>query len=209
LGRVPRPLINLLTVAEVEALMNAPSPQTVLGLRDRAVLETLYGTGIRRAELVALDLTDVDMQSLTLLVKRGKNQRSRVLPVGDRLSHALKEYLLHGRPHLQARLAEPALFVGHRGQRLDKSAVDHVMRHHSRKAGFKRTVGAHSLRHAFAGHMLRNGADLRSLQAMLGHESLASTQQYTRIYLEDLQKEHRRTHPRSKRRSTWRPDGWL
>lgn len=193
-GVVLRPL---LTPEQMEFLLKVPSPSTSAGLRDRAVLEVFYGTGLRRAECQALDLVDVNLRTQVLWVRRGKGGAERVLPVGESLAEALEVYLQKGRPH-QARLpGQPALFLDRYGVRLSNQMLGVLVREHGRSAGVK--VTPHLLRHAFAVHLMQNGAGLREIQEMLGHANLTTTQRYLQMSPQELAREHRRTHPRARR----------
>jgi integrase/recombinase XerD len=197
LGDHSRPLPKaVLTEEEVRALL-AASGRDALGLRDRAILETLYSTGLRRAELCALDLYDLDQAAGLVRVRRGKGGRDRVVPIGGCALAAIRHYLDAARPELVAMPKEPALFVAaltHR--RLSVKTLNLIVRKHAAAAGLGRRVTPHVLRHTCATHLLRGGADIRHVQAILGHLSVATTQIYTRVAVEDLAAVHRRCHPR-------------
>jgi len=197
LGDRTQPLPKaVLTDAEVRALLRAPR-QDVLGLRDRAIFETLYSTGLRRAELCALDLYDVDPANAIVRVRRGKGGRDRVVPIGSWALDAIRRYLRESRPHLAVKPKEPALFVAaitHR--RLGIKTLNLIVRKHAAAAGIEKRVTPHVLRHTCATHLLQGGADIRYVQAILGHASVATTQIYTRVAIEDLVAVHRQHHPR-------------
>lgn len=188
-----------LTVGDVERLLASPDPATPLGLRDLAVLETLYGTGLRLAECTALDLSDLDFARRVLVVRAGKNGEPRVQPVEDRLAAVLLRWLEEGRPRFATQPSEPALFLGQRGRRLGSSCYGVIIAQHARQVGLK-PFGPHQFRHAFATHLLEGGASLREVQALLGHRCLVSTAVYTHVLEDELIAEYRRTHPRARRR---------
>ncbi|MEW6279514.1 MAG: tyrosine-type recombinase/integrase [Candidatus Eremiobacterota bacterium] len=199
---LPQPVTRSrwLTEEDTERLLAAPHPRTPTGLRGRALLETLYGVGLRSQECLSLDLEDLDLAERLLTVRRGKGGRSRRLPVGDSMAAALEGYLRRARPHLvRPRPWESALFVSRRGTRLSLASLEAMLCRYSREAGLQERVSPHMLRHSCATHMLAHGADLRHVQELLGHVCSRSTQRYTHLLPLDLQREHRRTHPRSRR----------
>ncbi len=198
LPRLPRRLVRVLTPAELEPLFEQPPPGTPRGLRDRAVLETLYGTGLRRAECVALDLVDLDLAERQLRVRRGKGRRSRLLPLGPHLAGVLAAYLERARPALE-RAPAAAVFLSGRGRRLSRSALSDLVQRHANRAGLG-PLSPHRLRHSFATHLLEAGAQLPHLKALLGHRSLQTTEIYTRIRPLDLLGLVQRCHPRGRRR---------
>jgi integrase/recombinase XerD len=190
----------VLTETEMEALLAAPGTDAV-GLRDRAILETLYSTGLRRAEACALDLYDLDQAGELVRVRRGKGGRDRYVPIGRCALAALRRYLAEARPELVASLREPALFVAAvTHQRINVKTLNLLVRKHAENAGIGKRVTPHVLRHTCATHLLRGGADIRHVQAILGHASVATTQIYTRVAAEDLAVVHRRCHPRRRLR---------
>ena len=191
-----RPILRLLSVAEVQRLLEAPDATTPLGLRDRALLDTLYATGLRRGECHQLDLVDLDPAQGQLVVRRGKGGKDRVLPVLPRLAESLARYLAQGRPRLVRQPQEPALFVDRRGARLSLQVVGLVVKHHARRIGLG-LVSPHRLRQAFATHLVEGGAELVALQALLGHTRIDTTETYTRLAAASVAREHRRTHPRA------------
>jgi integrase/recombinase XerD len=187
---------TVLTESEVQALLGAPRTDA-LGLRDRAVLETLYSTGLRRAELCGLDLYDVDHASEVVRVRQGKRGKDRCVPIGARALAAVRRYLNEARPELVATSKETALFIASiTGRRLNVKTLNLIVRQRGEAAGIGRRVTPHVLRHTCATHLLQGGADLRHVQAILGHASIATTQVYTRVAVEDLAAVHRRHHPR-------------
>jgi integrase/recombinase XerD len=195
LPRLPRQLPRApLGVAEAEALLAAADPATPSGLRDRAMLELLYSTGLRRTELARLRRYDADLARLTLFVYEGKGGRDRVVPLGARAAAWLDRYLVEGRPRLLGGTSE-ALFVADWGQPVTPEQVATAVRRAKARAGVKKPGACHLLRHACATHMLDNGADVRFIQALLGHASLATTERYTHVAITKLQEVHARTHP--------------
>jgi integrase/recombinase XerD len=183
-----------LGVAEAEALLAAADPATPVGLRDRAMLELLYSTGLRRTEVANLRRYDADLARLTLFVHEGKGGRDRVVPLGARAAAWLDRYLMEARPRLLGGTSE-ALFVTDWGQPVTPEQVATAVRRAKARAGVKKPGACHLLRHACATHMLDNGADVRFIQALLGHASLATTERYTHVAITRLQEVHARTHP--------------
>jgi site-specific recombinase XerD len=181
---------------QVAALLVPPQPATPLRIRNWAILETLYGTAIRRAECLALDLLDVNLRDGTLNVHQGKGRQSRTLPLGPHLASVLQTYLEHGRRHLATLPGEPALFLARGGQRLARSAFGLVLTAAGRRIGLS-ALGSHALRRACATHTLVAGADLASVQQLLGHATPDTTQGYVAVDWEQVKAEHARTHPRS------------
>lgn len=187
---------SVLTEKEVQALLAAPGLDT-LGRRDRALLEMLYSTGLRRGELCALDLYDLDLASELVRVRHGKGGKDRYVPVGAHALEALRRYIHQARPELVVTPKEPALFVAAiTRRRLNVKTLNLVVRKHADAAGIPKRVTPHVLRHTCATHLLQGGADLRHVQALLGHASIATTQIYTRVAIADLVAVHRRHHPR-------------
>ncbi len=201
--RLAQRLPKALSVAEVTAVLEAPDRTQVVGLRDAALLELLYGTGARVSEVCALDVDDVvpalgaEEPSLRLLGKGGKE---RVVPLGSYAAEAIDAYLVRARPVLAeaAKAGGPALFLGQRGQRLSRQSAWAVMQRAAEAAGVAADVSPHSLRHSFATHLLDGGADLRVVQELLGHSSVATTQIYTLVTIEQLREVHAAAHPRAR-----------
>lgn len=198
--KTARPVGDVLSLAEVKRLLAAPDPTTARGLRDRALLETLYGTGLRRAELLALDLCDVRHDAREVVVRHGKGDRGRVVPVGRATWHALTDYLERGRPSLVGRRAElePAVFVSQRGQRLCAQRLKEIMDELAPRAGISRRLTPHSMRRTYATHLLEHGADLRQIQLLLGHASLDTTALYLRLSTAKLRRDLLLRHPRER-----------
>lgn len=189
---------------EMARLLRAPG-RTALELRDGALLALLYGAGLRRSEAAALDVSDLDLVERTVLVRRGKGGRGRLVPMGTEAAERLRLYLTSGRPELSAGGRSPALFVGarrdteHRGRRLSPKTVSALVKEAALRVGLAKSVTAHSLRHACATHLLRAGAGVRHMQELLGHAHVATTTIYTRVTVPDLVRVHARTHPRGRR----------
>jgi integrase/recombinase XerD len=181
----------------VEKLLNAPDPELTMGRRDRAALETLYATGCRASEVAGLRVSDLDLAGGSARCI-GKGDKERVVPLGARAREALKEYLTLDRPKLLAgRVGVPNVFVTKRGKPLTRIGLWTIVKTHAAAAGLPESVSPHTLRHSFATHLLAGGADLRVVQEMLGHASIATTQIYTRVELSRLREVHARFHPRS------------
>jgi integrase/recombinase XerD len=202
---LPRPRAHklprvTLTRAEACRLVETPSALSAVGQRNRALLETLYGTGVRLSECVRLDLTDLDLGEGSLLVRCGKGRKDRLLPLPGRAAAALDLYLTDSRPRLVRGAAEPALFVSRDGRRLKPISVQFVVWWHAKRAGIRTRIGPHMLRHACATHLLRGGADVRHIQELLGHERLETTEVYTRVEIADLKDALARAHPRQRAR---------
>jgi integrase/recombinase XerD len=192
--RLPR---RVLSEAEARRLVNAPSPWTVFGLRDRAILETLYGTGIRRGECVRLDVTDVDLGQGLLVVRSGKGKKDRLVPIAGRAALALDRYLRESRLELVKDSRETALFLSKYGRRPSPDRVNALVRKYARAAGLE-SVFPHALRHSFATHLLKEKASIRHVQELLGHKSLHATAVYTRVGVRDLREVLERAHPRER-----------
>jgi integrase/recombinase XerD len=185
----------VLTVADVEAILNATDTTTMLGIRDRAILETLYSSAIRRAELLHLSVFDVDTRRGSLLVREGKGRRDRLVPLGERACAWVERYLLEVRPELVAGHDAGVLFLSQFGEPFHDYSIGELVKRYIAKAGVPAKGACHLFRHACATHMLENGADTRYIQAMLGHSNLSSTQIYTHVALTKLKEIHTATHP--------------
>ena len=194
--KVRKPLPRgILKPEQVLALLRAPHEGTALGLRDRAILELLYATGIRSAELCGLTLQDVDREAGQIRVT-GKGSKERVIPAGRIALNWLWRYLLEARPRL-VRGADPGwVFLSTRGHALQRRDLTLLVEKYARRAGLPGTTGPHALRHTCATHLLQVGADIRTIQVLLGHASLSTTQVYTRVDIADLKKVHAAYHPR-------------
>lgn len=191
-----RPIPSFLSEEEMASFLDLPRSNKVLDLRDRAVLELLYATGIRVSELVGISLVDVSFEEGLIRVK-GKGKKERLLPFGRKARESLRDYL-GVRPSInKGRIDEKALFLNYRGERLTPRSIERIIDKHIRFSALRRKISPHSLRHSFASHLLSRGADLRVIQELLGHESLATTQKYTHLDLAQLLKVYRKSHPRS------------
>ncbi len=197
----PRAIPKAITVEDVDALLGLPGDD-ILGRRDRAILETLYGTGVRISELVALDVDDVDIDERVVLVRLGKGSKSRRVPMGRAAARAVGDYLAVARPELAKKakqaVSRGALFLNARGGRLSRQGCWKVLKGYARMAGLEEEVSPHTLRHSFATHMLDGGADIRVVQELLGHASLATTQVYTMVSDRRLREVYLAAHPRAK-----------
>lgn len=193
--RQPRQLPKiLLSVAQVEEVLNQPDLETPMGLRNRAILETLYSTGIRRSELVHLKLYDIDLERGTLMVRQGKGRKDRLIPIGERACAWIRRYRDEVRPSLVMEPDHGHLFVTDYGEPFERNRLSDLVRRYMRHAGFAHG-SCHVFRHACATHMLENGADIRYIQALLGHSELSTTQIYTQVSIGKLKEIHAATHP--------------
>lgn len=198
--RVPKELPNdVLSVAEVTRLLALPDKATPLGLRDRALVELLYATGLRRQEALSLTLADLDAQAREVRVVRGKGGKGRLVPVTRSAWAALQDYLDRGRPSLVTHRTDAlAVFIGCRGERFTKAGILKLMRRLCAKARIKKHVTPHTLRRTFATHLLKNGVSLRQIQLLLGHARLDTTAVYLRLDTQELRREILLKHPRER-----------
>jgi integrase/recombinase XerC len=194
--RRAKKLPRFLYPAEVLALLAAVDTAEPAGKRDRAILELLYGAGIRVSELVGLDVADVDLHSRYIYVF-GKGQKERRVPIGRPAAAAVVRYMADARPLLGPRPEEPALLLNQRGGRLSDRSVRRILDTYQLKAGIPSHFSPHALRHSFATHLLENGADLRTVQELLGHTSVSTTQIYTHVSRERLREVYEAAHPRA------------
>ena len=197
--RTPKHLPKTLTVDETFALLDGIPEDGPAGLRDRAILEFLYATGLRVGELVALDLEDVDLSGCLVRVL-GKGRKERVVPFGSKAASTLRAWLLAAGALRGAGDGSEAVFLNLRGGRLTDRSVRRILDRRIREAAVRSRISPHALRHSFATHMLGAGADLRAIQEMLGHASLSTTQRYTHVSLDALMQVYDRAHPRARRR---------
>tara|TARA_R100000027_G_scaffold67429_1_gene66078 strand:+ start:3496 stop:4422 length:927 start_codon:yes stop_codon:yes gene_type:complete len=195
--RAGRKVPTSLTIEETLRLLEAPSTATPHGLRDRAILELLYGSGLRVSELTGLLLQSVDLDNRFVRVF-GKGSKERMVPVGGGALKAFRDYLNAGRPSLVKPKTGSEVFLSQRGSPISRKTVWHLVKSHGERAGITKPVKPHLLRHSFATHLLEGGADLRTIQEMLGHADIATTQIYTRVEGERLLDEHSRFHPRNR-----------
>lgn len=190
--RLPEPVPH----EEVERLLAQPDPRAAAGLRDRAMLELLYATGLRVSELVSLELNDVNLET-RLLIARGKGGKERLVPVGAPAAEAVKGYLASARARLLRGRRSKDLFVTPRGRRMTRQGFAKLLVRYARAAGLRRRISPHKLRHSFATHLLEGGADLRAVQAMLGHADISTTQIYTHVDRAHARRLYERFHPRA------------
>lgn len=197
-----RRLPKCLTYQQVQQLLDAPSETDLLGIRDRAMLETIYSTGVRVSELVGLNIDDVDFLGGMLHI-RGKGNKERLSPIGQAAMLAVKKYLQMRKEYSQSKqFDEQALFVNKHGKRLSTRSVRRKLDKYIAEAGLDPNISPHTLRHSFATHLLNNGADLRSVQELLGHQSISTTQIYTHLTTDKLKESYDKAHPRSDE-DTW------
>jgi integrase/recombinase XerD len=197
--RLPRSLPRPLSVEDVARLLAAPRPTDEKGLRDRAILETMYGAGLRVSEVVGLDVDDVDLEDGSVRVL-GKGGKERDVPLGRYARDSIGAYLSRARATLVTPRSRSALFLNRRdGRRLSRQACWNAIREHAAAAGIDKRVTPHTLRHSFATHLLEGGADVRVVQELLGHASVATTQVYTLVTKEHLREVYFSAHPRARR----------
>jgi integrase/recombinase XerD len=194
--RLRRHLPSVLSVAEVERLLARPNPKLPLGQRDAAMLELLYGTGLRVSELVTLTLGRVNLE-VGFLVVLGKGSKERIVPAGEAATEAVRSYLMDSRPRLLKGKMTETLFITNRGAAMSRQGFWKLLKKYGREAGLKKELTPHILRHSFATHLLERGADLRSVQMMLGHADISTTQIYTHVARERLREVHKKYHPRA------------
>lgn len=193
--KLPRGLPKSLTEEDVENLLAAPRADKALGLRDKAMLETLYASGLRVSELVALKLGQVS-QDMGVVRVVGKGSKERLVPLGEEAIAWIRQYLKEARPELLGGRAAGDLFVTTRGAAMTRQMFWHLLRRYAAQAGLKKSISPHTLRHAFATHLLNHGADLRVVQLLLGHSDISTTQIYTHVARERLKQLHAKHHPR-------------
>jgi integrase/recombinase XerD len=190
--KLPEPLSRL----EIDQLLAAIDTKPAAALRDRAMIELLYATGVRVSELVGLGINDIDLEGRVLLA-RGKGGKERMVPIGAPAAEAVKAYMAGCRERLLGARRSRDLFVTPRGGRLTRQGFAKLLQRHARAAGIGRRISPHKLRHSFATHLLEGGADLRAVQAMLGHADVATTQIYTHVDRTHVRRLHERFHPRA------------
>ena len=199
-GRAPALPRDVPDEKKVADLLSLPSTHSVYGLRDQAILELFYSTGIRNKELRDLKLYDPDLKDLTLHVREGKGGKGRLIPLGRKASEAIFKYLKRARPLFQKKPGETALFLSSQGNPLTEQTLRHVFLRYRNKIQGLEGITPHKLRHSLALHMLRGGAPIDRIQEILGHKTIQSTQIYTRLYPKDLKIIHQKYHPQEKRR---------
>lgn len=193
--KMRRNLPDTLTEADVDALLEAPDVDEALGLRDRCMLEVLYATGLRVSELTGLKLDEISLRQGVVRVM-GKGSKERLVPMGEQALDWLERYLAQGRPLLLGGKASDVVFPSQRGQQMTRQTFWHRIKQHAQTAGIIKPLSPHTLRHAFATHLLNHGADLRVVQMLLGHSDLSTTQIYTHVAQMRLQALHAEHHPR-------------
>jgi len=193
--KLPRGLPKTLTEEDVEKLLAVPDVADALGLRDRTMLEVLYASGLRVTELVTLKTVQVS-QDMGVVRILGKGSKERLVPLGEEALGWVKRYLQEGRPQILGRRGNDSLFVTARGAAMTRQSFWHLLKRHARHAGLRGEISPHTLRHAFATHLLNHGADLRVVQMLLGHSDISTTQIYTHVARERLKQLHAKHHPR-------------
>lgn len=194
-AKIERKLPQILTGKEVDLFLDQPDCGDAKGCRDKAMLELLYATGIRVSELINLNLSNLNLSaSIIRCENRGKE---RIIPLYPSAVHALTDYVDKIRPQMVEQADEPALFVNLNGRRMSRQGFWKIIKHYQEKAGIQKEITPHTLRHSFAAHLLENGADLRSIQEMLGHADISSTQIYTQVVGQRLKDVYAKAHPRA------------
>ncbi|MCC6068842.1 site-specific tyrosine recombinase XerD [Ferrovum sp. PN-J185] len=193
--KLPRSLPNSLSEAQVEELLNAPNVKTELGLRDRAMLELLYASGLRVSELVGLTLARVSFDTGVVRVF-GKGSKERLVPMGMEANDWCQRYVNEARPQLLKHRPHETLFINHRQEPMTRQGFWYLIKQYAKKAGIMTPLSPHTLRHAFATHLVNHGADLRVVQLLLGHADISTTQIYTHVARERLRQIHEQHHPR-------------
>ncbi|MFT6309823.1 MAG: integrase/recombinase XerD [Porticoccus sp.] len=193
--KLGKPLPKTLTEKDVESLLAAPDIEETLGLRDRAMLELLYACGLRVTELVSLTISQVGFNQGVLRIM-GKGSKERLIPMGEEAQYWLRHYMQHARPELMGEKQDDVVFPSKRGQVMTRQTFWHRIKHHALTAGISKPISPHTVRHAFATHLLNHGADLRVVQLLLGHSDLSTTQIYTHVAQARMQELHSAHHPR-------------
>jgi integrase/recombinase XerC len=193
--KVPKNLPKFLTIDEVFSLVETPKGETFKPTRDKAMIELLYSCGLRVSELTSLDISDLDIKETIIRVK-GKGKKERIMPIGTKAMEAIKNYLPE---RISLKKKSPGLFLNNRGGRLTQRSVRRILVHYSRMINLTGDLSPHTLRHTFATHLLHEGADLRSIQELLGHSSLSTTQKYTHLDIRQLTEVYDKAHPMAKK----------
>ncbi|MBN1277745.1 MAG: site-specific tyrosine recombinase XerD [Deltaproteobacteria bacterium] len=188
-------LPGILNLSEVDHLLSAPDPSTPRGMRDRAMLEIIYATGLRVSELVRLKISNIDLET-GYIRTIGKGSKERIVPIGEKAKEAVREYLEQGRPEVAKEVNSPYLFLSYRKGALTRQGFWKIIKQYGRDAGIRKKITPHCMRHSFASHLLEAGADLRSVQVMLGHADISTTQIYTHVTKKRLKELHGKYHPR-------------
>lgn len=194
--KIDKKLPRVLSLQEMELLLDQPDQLHVTGVRDKAMLEVIYATGIRVSELISLDTGDINSEA-GFIRCLGKGSRERIIPLGSIAVRNLERYLADGRPKLVRQKGEDALFVNQHGKRLTRQGFWKILKQYARTAGISKEITPHTMRHSFATHLLENGADLRSVQEMLGHADISTTQIYTQVTKRKLRDVYEKAHPRA------------
>lgn len=194
--RIGRSLPKTLTMDEVDSLLSVPTGSTAQSIRDRAILELMYATGVRASELISLDVEDVDLHQHFIRCM-GKGSKERLIPIYPQAVDAVREYLEGARPRLAGSSPQPALFLSQKGRRLTRQGIWFILKALVRDAGIQRQVTPHTLRHSFATHLLIGGAPIRHVQELLGHSSITTTQVYTHLTSEHIRSQYVKSHPRA------------
>ncbi|MCR3923410.1 MAG: site-specific tyrosine recombinase XerD [Firmicutes bacterium] len=194
--KLEKKLPRVLTTHEVDILLDQPDRLNVGGLRDKAMLELIYATGIRVSELMSLDVTDVNLDA-GFIRCMGKGSKERIVPLGSVAIRHVGEYVGRGRPKMIRLSTEAAMFVNQHGKRLTRQGFWKILKKYAQQAGISKDITPHTMRHSFATHLLDNGADLRSVQEMLGHADISTTQIYTQVTRHKLRDVYEKTHPRA------------
>ncbi|MDF2569897.1 MAG: xerD 2 [Sporomusa sp.] len=194
--KLEKKLPKILSITEVEELLKQPNTFQPTGLRDKAMLELLYATGIRVSELISLNISDVNLD-MGYIKCYGKGAKERIVPLGSIAAKCVQEYIAKGRPKLVRTYEEASLFVNHHGNRLTRQGFWKIIKKYAMEANITKEITPHTLRHSFATHLLENGADLRSVQEMLGHADISTTQIYTHVTKNRLKEVYDKTHPRA------------
>lgn len=194
--KLEKKLPKILSISEVEELLKQPNTLLPTGLRDKAMLELLYATGIRVSELISLNISDINLD-MGYIKCYGKGSKERIVPLGSIAAKCVQEYMSKGRNKLVRTYEEAALFVNHHGNRLTRQGFWKIIKKYAHEANIMKDITPHTLRHSFATHLLENGADLRSVQEMLGHADISTTQIYTHVTKNHLKEVYDKTHPRA------------
>ncbi|EKN69675.1 site-specific tyrosine recombinase XerD [Neobacillus bataviensis LMG 21833] len=195
--KLERALPKVLSLREVEILLDTPDSHDHFGIRDKAMLELLYATGIRVSELIGLDIENIHL-TMGFVRCMGKGNKERIIPIGRTAAEAIKHYLENGRPHfVTMKHHDDALFLNHQGHRLTRQGFWKILKKLAKEAGIEKELTPHTLRHSFATHLLENGADLRAVQEMLGHADISTTQIYTNVTKTRLKDVYSKFHPRA------------
>ncbi|AEP36981.1 tyrosine recombinase [Taylorella asinigenitalis 14/45] len=195
--KVPQRLPKSISEAQVEELLNAPDTKTASGLRDKAMLEVLYATGMRVSELIAIKTNELSLDAGVVRVTMGKGAKDRLVPIGEEAEIHVKKYLEEGRPQLEHQKKNNFVFLNKYGQAMTRQAFWQIIKKYAKFTSIKIPLSPHVLRHAFATHLLNHGADLRVVQMLLGHVDISTTQIYTHVARERLKSLHQKHHPRA------------